>query len=108
MRGTKRIYIEIGKKSCSDYDSNYRPFDAIYQSICLRKCFQEYCRKKFQCSPLIINTLISSTDEKENELKFCSRKLNDLCDKKINRQNIRNEILPKRLHRFLNKTKKYF
>jgi hypothetical protein len=93
LRGTKRIYIENGKESCSHYDSNDRPFDAISRSLCLRKCYQKYCQKKFRCSPLIIKSIISSIDEENNELKFCSRELNDLCDEEIIRENIRNQCL---------------
>jgi hypothetical protein len=93
LRGTKRIHIKNGKESCSHYDSNDRPFDAISRSICLRKCFQEYCQKKFRCSPLIIKSIISSIDEEENELKLCSRKLNNLCEKEINSENIRNQCI---------------
>jgi hypothetical protein len=93
LRGTKRIYTENGKESCSYYDLNDRPFDAISRSICLRKCFQEYCQKKFRCSPLIIKSIISSIDEEENELKLCSRKLNNLCEKEINSENIRNQCI---------------
>ncbi len=88
LRGTKRIYIENRKQSCSYYDSDDRPFDAISQSICLRKCYQKYCQNKFRCNPLIIKSIISSLDEENNELKFCSRELNDLCDKDINTENI--------------------
>ncbi len=93
VRGTKRLYIENGKQSCIDYDSNNRPFDAISRSVCLRKCYQKYCQKKFRCSPLIINAIISSIDEEENEMKFCSRELNDLCDEEINRENITNQCI---------------
>jgi hypothetical protein len=93
LRGTKRIYIENWKEVCSHYDSNNRPFDAISRSLCLRKCYQKYCQKKFRCSPLIIKSIISSIDEENNELKFCSKELNDLCDEEINRQNIRNQCL---------------
>jgi hypothetical protein len=93
VRGTKRLYIENGKQSCIDYDLNNRPFDAISRSICLRKCYQKYCQKKFGCSPLIINAIISSIDEEETEMKFCSRELNDLCDEEINRENITDQCI---------------
>jgi hypothetical protein len=93
VRATQRLYIENGKQSCIDYDSNNRPFDAISRSICLRKCYQKYCQKKFRCSPLIINAIISSIDEEENQMKFCSRELNDLCDEEINRENIKNQCI---------------
>jgi hypothetical protein len=86
--GTKQTFIENGKEICSHYNSKYRPFNAFSQSSCLRKCFQNYCQKRFKCSPLVIKEIISSIDEEENEMKFCSKELSDLCDKALNDKNI--------------------
>jgi hypothetical protein len=89
--GTKQIFIENGKDICSHYNSNYRPFNAFSQSSCLRKCYQNYCQKRFKCSPLVIKEIISSIDEMENKLKFCSKELNSFCEKAINKKNISKE-----------------
>ncbi len=89
--GTKHIFIENGKEICSHYNSNYRPFNAFSQSVCLRKCYQNYCQKRFKCSPLVIKEIISSIDEMENEPNFCSKELNDICEKAVNEKNISNQ-----------------
>jgi hypothetical protein len=90
LRGTKHNYIGNGTEICSHYNSNDRPFDAFSQSVCFRKCYQNYCQKRLRCNPLVINEIISSIDEEENELKFCSRIENDLCNELINENNSTN------------------
>jgi hypothetical protein len=87
LRGTKHLNIEYGKEICSHYKSNDRPFDAISKNFCLRKCYKNYCQNRLKCSPLVINEIISSIDEEKNELKFCSRKENDLCNEWIDENN---------------------
>jgi hypothetical protein len=89
--GTKQQFIENGKEICSHYKSNDRPFNAFSQSSCLRKCYQNYCQKRFGCSPLVIKEMISSIDEQKNEMEFCSQKLNDFCEKAINEINLSKE-----------------
>jgi hypothetical protein len=89
--GTKQTFIEYGKEICSHYDSKYRQFNAFSQSSCLRKCYQNYCQQRFNCSPLVINEMISSIDREENEMQFCSKELNDFCEIAINRKNISNK-----------------
>jgi hypothetical protein len=93
LKGTKQINIESGKEICSHYNSYDRLFDAISQSFCLRKCYKNYCQKRLRCSPLIIKDMTSSIDEEENELKFCSKDENDLCNEAIIRGNVTNECL---------------
>jgi hypothetical protein len=46
--------------------------------------YQNYCQKRFKFSQLVIKEIISSIDEEENEMKFCSEELNITCDKVIN------------------------
>jgi hypothetical protein len=89
--GTKQQFIENGKQICSHYKSNDRPFNAFSQSVCLRKCYQNYCQKRFGCSPLVIKEIISSIDEQKNEMQFCSQELNDFCEKAINEINLSKE-----------------
>jgi hypothetical protein len=89
--GTKQQFIENGKEICSHYKSNDRPFNAFSQSVCLRKCYQNYCQKRFSCSPLVIKEMISSIDEQKNEMQFCSQELNDFCEKAINEINLSKE-----------------
>jgi hypothetical protein len=48
LRGIKQTNIEYGKEICSHYKSNDRPFDAFSQSVCLRKCYQNCCQKRFK------------------------------------------------------------
>jgi hypothetical protein len=61
--------------------------------VCLRKCYQNYCQKRLRCSPLVINEIISSIDEEENEPKFCSKRENDLFNELINENNSTNQCL---------------
>jgi hypothetical protein len=89
--GIKQQFIENGKEICSHYKSNDRPFNAFSQSVCLRKCYQNYCQKRFGCSPLVIKEIISSIDEQKNEMQFCSQELNDFCEKAINEINLSKE-----------------
>jgi hypothetical protein len=88
---TKQQFIENGKEICSYYKSNDRPFNAFSQSVCLRKCYQNYCQKRFGCSPLVIEEMISSIDEQKNEMQFCSQELNDFCENVINEINLSKE-----------------
>ncbi len=92
LRGTKHLNIGYGKEIRSHYKSNDRPFNAFSQMVCLRKC-QNYCQKRLRCSPLIINEIISSIDEEENEPKFCSKRENDLFNELINENNSTNQCL---------------
>ena len=93
---SKIFYLEYGSKNCINYDSSRKtPFEAITQSVCLRKCFISYCHKILRCNPLIFNELITSLDNEGIGLSQCTLEELYLC------QNLsRNNTIFKKCHHY--------
>jgi len=88
---TVQLNLEFPYGNCIHYKSNTSPFNSISQSHCLRKCSKLYLKNFFKCSPLILNGFISDLDKESNEMKYCSREINDLYNKLINEKEVKNE-----------------